>query len=46
MLQLKQIHKYYPVGREKFHALKDISLTIEDGEFVSIEGESGAGKAT
>lgn len=46
MLQLKQIHKYYPVGQEKFHALKDVSLTIEDGEFVSIEGESGAGKST
>ena len=46
MLQLEKINKYYPVGREKFHALKDISLTIEDGEFVSIEGESGAGKST
>lgn len=46
MLQLVKINKYYPVGREKFHALKDITLTIEDGEFISIEGESGAGKST
>lgn len=46
MIQLEAINKYYPIGRDKFHALKDISLLVEEGEFISIEGESGAGKST
>lgn len=46
LIKLNGINKYYPVGREKFHALKDINLNIEKGEFVSIEGPSGAGKST
>lgn len=46
MLELKGLNKFYKVGNGKFHALKDINLSIEKGEFVSIEGESGAGKST
>lgn len=46
MIQLEKINKYYPVGKDRFHALKNISLSIGEGEFVSIEGESGAGKST
>lgn len=46
MITLENINKFYKVGNGRFHALKDINLTINDGEFVSIEGESGAGKST
>ncbi len=46
MIVLEKVNKYYKLGKGKFHALKDISLTVQDGEFVSIEGESGAGKST
>ncbi|MGN0481392.1 MAG: ABC transporter ATP-binding protein [Lachnospiraceae bacterium] len=46
MIELKNINKYYKIGKDKFHALKDVSLKIDDGEIISIEGESGAGKST
>jgi lipoprotein-releasing system ATP-binding protein len=39
------LNKYYD-GAEKFHALKDINITIKMGEFVSIIGASGSGKST
>jgi phosphonate transport system ATP-binding protein len=43
MIELKHVDKIYPNG---YQALKDINLTIHDGEFVSIIGLSGAGKST
>lgn len=46
MIELKRINKYYKTGKNMFQALKDVSLTIDDGEFVSIMGQSGAGKST
>ena len=46
-LEVKKLNKYYPVGdNEQFHALKDIDLSFEKGELVSIIGESGSGKST
>lgn len=46
MITLKTISKYYPAGFGKTWILRDIDLTIREGEFVSIMGPSGAGKST
>ena len=47
MIELSGINKYYKYNKRKnYHALKDINLKIEDGEFVAIIGRSGAGKTT
>ncbi len=43
MIKFNKVNKIYPNG---LHALKDISLDIEQGEFVAIIGLSGAGKST
>lgn len=46
MIEIKNITKVYNTGGEALTALKDISLTIEQGEFTSIMGPSGSGKST
>ena len=46
MINLRQINKYYAVGKNKLHVLKGIDLDINEGEFVSIMGSSGSGKST
>ena len=43
MIEFRQVSKRYPNG---FEALKNVSLTIGQGEFVAIIGLSGAGKST
>ncbi|MBS3951775.1 MAG: ABC transporter ATP-binding protein [Methylomicrobium sp.] len=45
-IQLKQIAKSYGEGQNKTSVLKDINLSIEDGEFIAIVGFSGSGKTT
>ncbi len=42
MLELKDVHTYYG----NIHALKGISLTVKDGEIVTLIGSNGAGKST
>lgn len=46
MIRLFNINKSYPIGNSNLHVLKGLSLTIGDGEFVSIMGSSGSGKST
>lgn len=47
MLELKHIHKYYNPGSVNEMCLfKDFSLTIEEGEFVSVVGSNGSGKTS
>lgn len=46
IISLKGVNKYYKTGDSSFHALKDINLDIEEGEFVVILGKSGSGKST
>ena len=46
MIELAEIHRDFLVGDQVVHALDDVTLTIESGEYVSIMGPSGSGKST
>ncbi len=46
MIQLKNLEKSFPQGNGRLFVLRQISLAIARGEFVSIMGPSGAGKST
>ncbi len=46
MINLENIEKYYRSGLQKSWVLRDISLNVDEGEFVTIMGASGSGKTT
>ena len=46
IIRLEHICRNFIVGDETVHALRDVSFTIEEGEFVTIMGTSGSGKST
>ncbi len=45
-IELKNVYKYFKVGKNKIVANNDINLSIEQGELIIIVGASGAGKTT
>ena len=46
LLEVKNISKTYGTGETAVEALKNVSFSVEKGEFLSIVGESGSGKST
>jgi putative ABC transport system ATP-binding protein len=46
MLQMQKVSKVYRTDSVETHALREFSLTVSDGEFVSVTGPSGSGKTT
>lgn len=46
MIYMENVKKIYHTGKVDFEALKNITLTIEQGEYLSIVGPSGSGKST
>lgn len=46
LIELKDVYKIYNAGENEVRALNGVSLTIDEGEFVAIVGQSGSGKST
>jgi putative ABC transport system ATP-binding protein len=46
MIELQHLSKWVTIGGAKTFILKDVNLTIKEGEFVSVMGPSGSGKST
>ena len=46
MIKIENLHKYYNGDTYQVQALKNVSLSINEGEYLSIMGRSGSGKTT
>jgi putative ABC transport system ATP-binding protein len=46
IINVKDVHKIYPLGKTEVHAVKGVSFNITKGDFISIAGPSGSGKST
>lgn len=46
IIEILNINKFYSIGDEKLHVLKNVNLKVKEGEFISILGPSGSGKST
>ena len=44
--EMRDINKYYQMGEEQAHILKNITLSIDEGEYLSVLGPSGSGQST
>ena len=45
-LELRNVSKFFPLGKGQIQALADVSFTAEEGEFICLMGSSGCGKTT
>ncbi len=46
ILEMRDICKDYPMGRDVLHVLKHVSLNVKEGDYIAIMGPSGSGKST
>ena len=46
VLRVEELHKYYQMGENRVHALREVNVEIRRGEFVAVMGASGSGKST
>lgn len=46
LIELRDVYKIYQMGSEAVHALDGVDITVDEGEFVAIVGQSGSGKST
>lgn len=46
LIEVKDLNKHYSLGEQSLHVLRDINMSINSGEFVSVMGPSGSGKST
>ncbi|MEH6467416.1 MAG: ATP-binding cassette domain-containing protein, partial [Porticoccus sp.] len=46
MIELKGVNKTYQVGESPLRALRDVDITVQGGEYLSVMGPSGSGKST
>ncbi|EER47046.1 putative ABC transporter ATP-binding protein, partial [Actinobacillus minor NM305] len=46
LIEIEKLNKYFGEGENQAHILKDIDLSIAQGDFVAIIGTSGSGKST
>ena len=46
IIRAEEIHKYYELGETRVHALRGVSVVVQQGEFMAVMGASGSGKST